>query len=199
MSERPVLIGEMVGSIPPEGTEVHLCACGEKQPPKKHRPGQFYKRCPKCESVYRRNHPKRKERRERDNEGARNSRRSGKNVDRWICAESRSSDRKHNRSNDMTREFISELIKSGCYYCGDNLERMTLDRIDNRLGHLKTNVLPACIRCNLIRRDMPFEAWELIVPSIKLAMEKGAFGNWMPSPHKVHRRPLCSIPASCTS
>lgn len=55
---------------------------------------------------------------------------------------------------------------------------MTMDRIDNSLGHLMSNVLPACIRCNYLRRDVPFEAWMVIVPSVKKAVEEGLFGTW---------------------
>ena len=184
-----MIISEMVGSTPPEGTNAPRCACGEARPAKQHRRGHFYKRCTQCESHYRRQHPNRPTKQARDNARQRDSRRSKEHVDRWICVESRSSDRKHGRDNDMTREFIRELIRNGCNYCGDTSIRMTLDRIDNTVGHVKSNVVAACVRCNLVRRDMPFDAWLILASSMRTAREKGFFGNWMPAPRKALIRP----------
>lgn len=55
---------------------------------------------------------------------------------------------------------------------------MTLDRIDNKMGHTKENVLPACIRCNNLRGDMPIQAWTFLVPKVKEAKESGLFEDW---------------------
>jgi hypothetical protein len=55
---------------------------------------------------------------------------------------------------------------------------MTLDRVDNSIGHIKSNVVPACTRCNYTRRDMPYEAWLLIAKSMRKAREAGMFDNW---------------------
>ena len=160
-----------------------ICACGEAEcATYRNRPGRFYKRCLKCENVYRKQLPNRKAIRDRDS--AKPSRTLKEEEDRWICVESRSSDRKRRRANDMTRPFIRELIKDGCLYCGETTLRMTLDRIDNTQGHIKTNVVPACVRCNLLRRDMPYAAWLILVPNVKQAREQGAFGAWIPGPHR---------------
>jgi hypothetical protein len=102
----------------------------------------------------------------------------GQFVDRWIYIDARSSDRKSGRENDLTREFIRESIKLGCRYCGDVSSRMTLDRIDNDIGHLQSNVVPACFRCNLTRRDMPYAAWLLVAKGMREARETGLFGTW---------------------
>jgi hypothetical protein len=56
---------------------------------------------------------------------------------------------------------------------------MTLDRIDNTIGHVKTNVKPACIRCNLLRRNMPYAAWLMLVPAVKKARKFGLFDGWL--------------------
>lgn len=55
---------------------------------------------------------------------------------------------------------------------------MTLDRKDNTIGHVQSNVVPACYRCNLTRGDMPYEAWVYLIDGMRLAREAGAFGNW---------------------
>jgi len=79
----------------------------------------------------------------------------------------------------MTVEFIQNLISQGCIYCGETTLRMTLDRKDNDLAHVKTNVVPACIRCNYARGNMPYEAWLFLAPGMRAAREAGVFGDWV--------------------
>ena len=98
--------------------------------------------------------------------------------ERWICIDAKSSDNKAGFENDLTRDFVKELIAKGCIYCGETKMRMTLDRIDNDKGHLRSNVVPACIRCNYVRRNMPYEAWIKIAPAIREVRVLGLFGTW---------------------
>jgi len=97
----------------------------------------------------------------------------------YLLLDSRKSDRKSGRSNDLTLEVVQALIVEPCRYCGDTLLKRTLDRIDNTLGHLLTNVLPCCFRCNYLRRDMPFEAWIRLTKEIRALQEEGLFGDWI--------------------
>jgi hypothetical protein len=55
---------------------------------------------------------------------------------------------------------------------------MTVDRVDNDLGHLQSNVVPACVRCNHVRGQMPYEAWLMVAPGMRAAREAGLFGGW---------------------
>jgi hypothetical protein len=80
---------------------------------------------------------------------------------------------------DLTKNFVRDLISKPCDYCGDEKSKMTLDRIDNDLGHTKANVVPACVRCNYLRRDMPFEAWKELASAIRRVRELGLFGDWV--------------------
>lgn len=97
----------------------------------------------------------------------------------FLLNDCRNSDRKHKRHHDLDREFVDKMLKVGqCSYCEETELKLTLDRIDNELGHVKDNVRLACIRCNDIRSDMPFEAWIILVPSIKQAREQGLFKGW---------------------
>ncbi len=98
-----------------------------------------------------------------------------------ILWDTKSSDKKQGRQNDLDRGWIREVISAGCFYCGETSLRMTLDRIDNAVGHVKSNIHPACLRCNYLRRDMPFEAWIAIAPTIRTVREAGLFGNWIAS------------------
>jgi hypothetical protein len=79
---------------------------------------------------------------------------------------------------------VENLIANGCIYCGETELRMTLDRINNDLGHLQTNVNASCRRCNWSRRDMPYAAWIRLVPEIRKIAEEGLFGDWHPGPWK---------------
>jgi hypothetical protein len=101
----------------------------------------------------------------------------------WICRDSRHSDRLNNRVYDLDVKFVETLISEGCAYCWGTELRMTLDRIDNSVGHTRTNVVPACERCNFMRRDMPYAAWCALLPAIRSAQEKGLFGQWTGAVH----------------
>jgi len=95
-----------------------------------------------------------------------------------IKTDSRASDRKAGRDNDLTREFIAAEISKGCTYCGETEIRMTLDRINNDRGHTQDNVVPACIRCNYTRKNMPYEAWLVVAKGMREAREAGLFNGW---------------------
>jgi len=97
---------------------------------------------------------------------------------KWIVYDSRSSDRKFKRENDLDASFVTECIKNGCSYCDSQEGMLVLDRKDNSIGHVKDNVNASCYRCNFLRGDMPYEAWLMLVPAIKEVRKAGLFGNW---------------------
>lgn len=78
----------------------------------------------------------------------------------------------------MTVEYIRELLRPGCQYCGEKTGKIGLDRVQNSVGHTPENVIPACSMCNLMRRDMPHEAWTFLLPRILEAKQAGLFGSW---------------------
>jgi hypothetical protein len=101
---------------------------------------------------------------------------------RTVLQDCKKSDRKLGRVCDLHISDVERMVCGCCSYCGDSSIRMTLDRIDNDLGHVRGNVLPSCIRCNLIRGSMPMAAWMHLVPSIREARELGLFGLWRSKP-----------------
>ncbi len=107
---------------------------------------------------------------------------------KYLWLDSRSNDRNKGRENDLTKEFIKSEIGKECSYCGETGIQMTLDRVDNDLGHLMSNVVPACIRCNLARRGMPHKAWVVIAVAMREAREKGLFGDWTGQIQRKRRR-----------
>lgn len=100
------------------------------------------------------------------------------NIPQTILEDCRKSDRKKSRDNDLDILFVKLLVENPCEYCGEDELRMTLDRVDNHVGHLKSNVVPACIRCNYARGNMPYAAWLRLIPGMKEARLAGEFGTW---------------------
>lgn len=89
-------------------------------------------------------------------------------------------DRKHGYESDLDRDFVQGLLVQGCTYCGTMKDRIGLDRVDNAKGHLKNNVVPACTICNLVRGNMPYEAWLVVANGMREARELGLFVGWTP-------------------
>ena len=112
------------------------------------------------------------------------------NVASAVLLDARRSDRKRGRSNNLDLLFVQELLSHPCAYCGETSLRMTLDRVDNGLGHLKENVVQACERCNYARRDMPFAAWEVVASAMATARERNLFGTWTGGIHRRHSLPI---------
>lgn len=54
---------------------------------------------------------------------------------------------------DMTTQEVHDLIILPCTHCGTIDEPRGLDRIDNNLPHIKSNVVPSCAPCNFARGD----------------------------------------------
>jgi len=97
----------------------------------------------------------------------------------FILSACKNFDKRHGFVCDLELEFIKQTIATGCSYCSDIAGQMTLDRIDNAKGHLKTNVVSCCFRCNYIRRNMPHTAWLLVSAAVKQAHLQGLFQGWM--------------------
>lgn len=106
-----------------------------------------------------------------------------------IYLDSRDYDKRRGLSNDLTKEFIGSLLMMDCTWCGASPTEVksTLDRLDNSIGHIRKNVVTACVRCNYVRRDMPLEAWKVVAPSMKIARELGLFGEWVAATHLSSR------------
>lgn len=99
-------------------------------------------------------------------------------VHLFIMQDAKRGDRIKGRENDLDAEFVKNAISSGCFYCGEIEGRMSLDRIDNAIGHTKNNVVGCCLRCNLVRGSMPYAAWVVVAQGMKDAREQGLFGDW---------------------
>lgn len=108
----------------------------------------------------------------------RRQRRDPAHAARVVRADCTGGDAKRGWKNDLTVEFVAAAIAAGCAYCDDTTLRIGLDRIDNAQPHNQSNVIAACCRCNDIRGTMPFTAWILLVPAVRVARAAGLFGTW---------------------
>lgn len=48
--------------------------------------------------------------------------------------------------------MVENIMTKPCVYCGDT-KRIGCDRIDNNIGHIKSNVVPCCYECNCARNN----------------------------------------------
>ncbi|KAA6404137.1 MAG: hypothetical protein EZS28_000340 [Streblomastix strix] len=90
-------------------------------------------------------------------------------------------DNKKNRdsNNNVTIDdygYFKELFKNQrCHMCNARFtwkNRPTLDRIDNKLGHSKDNVLPCCLYCNTCKANRDVNQMKLMIQLRKYALFK---------------------------
>jgi formate-dependent nitrite reductase cytochrome c552 subunit len=103
------------------------------------------------------------------------------NPDVRALSNYRESDKRRGLTNDLTRDFVREALSKPCHYCLRKFKRMTLDRMNNNIGHVMTNIVTCCSMCNMLKRDLPYEAWMLMVPGLRQACERGLLDHWVDS------------------
>lgn len=69
-----------------------------------------------------------------------------------MIAQYKLKDKKKGLTSDVDINFLVDFFKKDCAYCGTQY-KIGLDRINNNIGHLKSNCIPACYRCNVTRGD----------------------------------------------
>ena len=96
-----------------------------------------------------------------------------------VCGWYKSEDKKQGRENNLNALQVKVLIGLPCFWCAKD-QAGGLDRRDNNLGHVDTNVVPSCYVCNMILGTLPFEAKMLLQSSMKDLRESGLLENWTP-------------------
>ncbi len=69
----------------------------------------------------------------------------------------------------LTKEQFESYWKKPCFYCGDKIETIGLDRIDNSKGYTLDNIVPCCKTCNNMKKDLSQE--EFISQCKKIIMK----------------------------
>ena len=134
--------------------------------------------CRECKNERKKGYNRSKPTSEQYSRYAKTYRNKPENRAQVIITDSRGDDRKKGRENDLDAEFVKAAISEPCSYCGDDDCKKTLDRKDNSIGHVKSNVVVSCERCNLVRANMPYAAWLELCDGMRAAREKGLFGDW---------------------
>jgi hypothetical protein len=57
----------------------------------------------------------------------------------------------------LSRDEFMSFWKKPCVYCGDDIETVGLDRIDNLQGYIVGNVVACCATCNRMKSDMSMD------------------------------------------
>ena len=50
-------------------------------------------------------------------------------------------------------DFVA-LWGKPCSYCGDKIETIGIDRVDNKKGYVKRNIVPCCTLCNSMKSNI---------------------------------------------
>ncbi len=76
----------------------------------------------------------------------------------------------------LSFEEYEALLKNNCYYCNKQIDEsgFSLDRVDNSIGYVITNVVPCCMMCNRMKGTQPFDYFvNKIVDIYKSLLHKG--------------------------
>ena len=77
-----------------------------------------------------------------------------KNTGLWKYTEYKGSAKSRGIDFSLTIKEFESFWQKPCYYCGDTIEKIGLDRIDSQKGYFIGNVTPCCTRCNKAKNDM---------------------------------------------
>jgi hypothetical protein len=57
---------------------------------------------------------------------------------------------------ELTIEDMKEYWQKPCYYCGDKILTIGLDRVNSKIGYIKDNIVSCCPLCNWMKRELPY-------------------------------------------
>lgn len=60
---------------------------------------------------------------------------------------------------DINIEQFHQFWYANCKYCGDTIEGVGIDRVDNAVGYLSDNCVPCCETCNEMKLDHTTSKW----------------------------------------
>jgi hypothetical protein len=65
----------------------------------------------------------------------------------------KSSSKSRDKDFEIEKDFAYSLFVKNCVYCGSNKTPHSLDRINNKMGYVRNNVVPCCTRCNIMKSN----------------------------------------------
>ncbi len=60
---------------------------------------------------------------------------------------------------NITFEQFEKFVGQDCYFCGNPIETVGIDRLDNNIGYELDNLVSCCTRCNKMKLDMNLVEW----------------------------------------
>lgn len=105
----------------------------------------------------------------------------------WVFRSYKQNSKRRNIIFDLDKNFFSELTRKICFYCGRTpyLSHKArsgeiyyyngIDRVDNSLGYIPSNVVSCCSVCNRAKDRMGLE--EFLVWIKAVAVNRGLFSN----------------------
>lgn len=81
-----------------------------------------------------------------------------KTTPRGICIrifyQYRGSAKQRGYAFELSKDDFLNSYQSDCYYCGDKLDKVGFDRIDNTIGYISSNIVPCCFECNRMKQTL---------------------------------------------
>lgn len=59
----------------------------------------------------------------------------------------------------LSKEAFAQYWQVPCYYCGDEIDTIGIDRINNDLGYIESNIVSCCSVCNRAKDTMSKEQY----------------------------------------
>lgn len=94
-------------------------------------------------------------------------------TDKGFYNKYKSAAKKRNIEFNLTLDQFVTFSNANCFYCGDKLDGIRLDRIDNSVGYTISNVIPCCTFCNRMKYIHSQE--DFILQCLKIADLHGWF------------------------
>jgi hypothetical protein len=60
---------------------------------------------------------------------------------------------------ELTFEEFMSFCNEPCWYCGCKISTIGLDRVDNQIGYLVSNIISCCRYCNWMKRDTDYKVF----------------------------------------
>jgi hypothetical protein len=71
---------------------------------------------------------------------------------------------------ELTLDYFKENWNKNCYYCGEVINGIGLDRVDNSIGYIKENIVNCCPMCN--RMKHAFYLKDFLIKCEKITINK---------------------------
>ena len=76
---------------------------------------------------------------------------------------------------EISFEEFCKYWNGRCYYCGEKIDGIGLDRVDNKKGYTIKNIIPCCSKCNYMKGTLTKQ--DFIARCKKISMKKSCYCN----------------------